>query len=480
MQAAGFFPIFANLHNRKVLLLGAGQVAERKAEALLQAGARLEVVAKRLSERFRLWQEEGLIHYLAEDFALDFLEGAFLVVLATEDSALNREVFLACEARAILCNSVDNPENCSFITSSVVDRGSFKIAISSGGKAPVLARFWHKKLEREVPLYSADLADLAGDLRPLVKSRLLDMEKRRIFWERFFEDTLLLHALSSGDMAQAKARALVLLDKEAACEKKGEVVLVGAGTGDAGLLTLHALQALHEADVVFYDALVSDAVLKRVRKDAEKVCVGKRASCHFVSQDKTNRLLIEQAKRGRRVVRLKGGDPFVFGRGGEECEALREASVPYRVIPGISAGIAAGAYAGIPLTHRDYAQSVLFVAGHSCSEENAPDWRTMALAQQTLVIYMGKMRASEIAQALLVHGRAPDTPVAVISNASLPQQEVRIGVLSELADLAEEAPMPALIVIGEVVALQKRLNWYKGALCVECEAAQFKEALFSG
>jgi uroporphyrinogen-III C-methyltransferase len=302
------------------------------------------------------------------------------------------------------------------------------------------------------------MAALAGKWRNAVKAKIKGTANRRRFWENLFDSRF--NALAAqGNLDAAEAELAAQLDGFGAA--KGEVVLVGAGPGDAGLLTLHALQAIQAADIVFHDALVSDDVLSMVRKDADKISVGKRAGSHHVQQEETNRLLVEYARQGLRVVRLKGGDPFVFGRGGEEAQVLRQENIPYRIIPGITAALGATAYAGIPLTHRDCAQSALFVTGHSKHDGHQPDWRTLALDNQTLVVYMGTLKAAETAEKLMAHGRSGDTPVAIVSNGTLPHQSVVTGRLKNLSELAENAPRPALIVIGEVVSLRDELKWFQ-------------------
>lgn len=382
----------------------------------------------------------------------------FFAVAATDDYAFNRRIFQAAEQRAKLCNTVDTADLCSFTVPAVIDRSPLKIAVSSGATAPVLARKWRQIIETLIPLHTGQMAALAGKWRNAVKAKIKGTANRRRFWENLFDSRF--NALAAqGNLDAAEAELAAQLDGFGAA--KGEVVLVGAGPGDAGLLTLHALQAIQAADVVFHDALVSDDVLSMVRKDADKISVGKRAGSHHVQQEETNRLLVEYARRGLRVVRLKGGDPFVFGRGGEEAQVLRQANIPYRIIPGITAALGATAYAGIPLTHRDCAQSALFVTGHSKHDGHQPDWRTLALSNQTLVVYMGTLKAAETAEKLMAHGRSGDTPVAIVSNGTLPHQSVVTGRLKNLSELAENAPRPALIVIGEVVSLRDELKWFQ-------------------
>ena len=453
------FPLFADLRGRAVLLVGAGHVAARKAEALLHAGARLRVVARDLSAPFQDWLAAGQMEHIGADFAPAQLDGVFLAVAATDDHALNTQVFQAAEAAGKLCNVVDSPALCSYIVPAVIDRAPLQIAISSAGTAPVLARHWRQRIETLIPAHTGKLAEIAGRCRALVK-RKLPASARRAFWEKLFAsrfDTLV--AQQRYDAAERELAAQL----DSFIPARGEVVLAGAGPGDAGLLTLHTLQAIQAADIVFYDALVSDDIRRLIRKDAEQVCVGKRAGAHQVAQAETNALLVRHAALGKRVVRLKGGDPFVFARGGEEAATLQAAGIPFRVIPGITAALGATAYAGIPLTHRDHAQSALFITGH-CRDGARMDWATLARAQQTLVIYMGTLQAAEISTELVRHGRAASTPVAVISNGTLPSQTVQTGVLRDLPSLTAHAPRPALIVIGEVVHLREQLAWFGEAL----------------
>lgn len=451
------YPIFADLNRRPVLLAGAGHIAERKAESLLQAGAQVRVVAETLNPRFEEWLRQNRIVWLGKTFQTAFLDGVFLAVAATDDHAFNREIYQAAEARGTFCNTVDTLDLCSFIVPAVIDRSPITIAVSSGGTSPVLARHWRQAIETLVPLHTGKMAAIAGAWRKRVKQKLGSMAERRRFWETLFAGRFNTLA-AQGNLAEAEAELEAQLSGRQ--PQGGEVVLVGAGPGDAGLLTLHALQAIQAADVVLYDALVSDEILAMVRKDADKISVGKRAGAHHVQQEATNRLLVELAREGRRVVRLKGGDPFVFGRGGEEAQVLAEAGIPYRIVPGVTAALGATAYAGIPLTHRDCAQSALFITGHSRHNGEEPDWRTLALSHQTLVVYMGTLKAADITAKLIEYGRSADTPVAVVSNGTLPAQSVQTGRLKDLPALAARAERPALMVIGEVVALREELRWF--------------------
>ena len=453
------YPIYTDLKGRPVLLAGAGHVAERKAESLLQAGARLRVVAQELNPQFQQWRDEGRIEWLGGDFQTAFLNDVFLAVAATDDHELNRHIYQAAEACGKFCNTVDQLDLCSFIVPAVIDRRPIQIAISSGGTSPVLARQLRQQIETLVPQHIGRMAALAGAWRQRVKAAIDSLSERRRFWETLFAsrfDTLVAQGRED-DAEQTFNEQLAGWQP-----LQGEVVLVGAGPGDAGLLTLHALQAIQAADVVLYDALVSDEIRALIRKDADKICVGKRAGLHQVQQQETNRLLVHYAQQGKRVVRLKGGDPFVFGRGGEEAQELARAGIPFRIVPGVTAALGATAYAGIPLTHRDSAQTALFITGHCRPDGHELHWQTLARGNQTLVVYMGTIKAAEIAAELIKHGRSADTPVAVISHGTLAKQNVQTGVLQDLSALAEQAERPALMVIGEVVKLRDELAWFAG------------------
>lgn len=452
-----YLPLFADVKQRVVLVVGGGEVATRKIDLLLRAGADVHVVAKSLAEPLLAKQKAGQLQWLAQEFSPEQLDKVFLVIAATDDVALNAAVSEAAQQRYRLVNVVDDQPKCSFIFPSIVDRSPLVVAISSGGQAPVLARLLREKLEALLPASLGDMARVAGEWRDRVKERLHSMRARRQFWERLFNSPF-ADQIATGQQAAAEETLRQQLDQPQ--QVLGDVALVGAGPGDAGLLTLRGLQLIQLADVVLYDHLVSPEVLELVRRDAEKICVGKRASAHSLPQGEINRLLFTLASSGKRVVRLKGGDPFIFGRGGEEVQYLAKAGIPFQIVPGITAAAGVTAYAGIPLTHRDYAQSVLFITGHCRPDGEALDWSTLARGRQTLAIYMGTVKAAEISQQLIAHGRAPDTPVAVISRGTRADQSVNIGTLVELEALAHQAPTPALLVIGEVVALHHQLAWF--------------------
>lgn len=454
-----YFPIFANLAGRPVLVVGGGAVAARKISLLLKAGAEVRVAAKHLNAELSALAAENKILWLAEEFRAEHIRTVFLIIAASSDQALNRRVFHLAESCQKPVNVVDDRDHCSFIFPSVIDRNPVQIAVSSSGSAPVLARLLRERLEALLPPSLGDMAEISGRWRDAVKGKLKSVTERRRFWEKQFNGRFA--ALVKNRQNTLAERELAgQLEQSRQNDQGGSVSLVGAGPGDAGLLTLKGLQEIQQADVVLYDALVSDGILSLVRRDAERIFVGKRARGDRTPQEDTNALMVRLAREGRRVVRLKGGDPFVFGRGGEELEVLARHHIPFSVVPGITAAVGATAYAGIPLTHRDYAQSAVFVTGHRKADAPDIEWQTLARSRQTLVIYMGTLKAALIAERLQQYGRPPDTPAAVISHGTQSTQSTAIGTLANLAELAETAPNPALIVIGEVVGLHEKLAWF--------------------
>ncbi|AML59996.1 Siroheme synthase [Serratia rubidaea] len=456
-----YLPIFADLKQRPVLVVGGGEVAARKVELLARAGAEIRIVAQSLSPELEQRRQSGGINWLGQAFAPHQLDEVFLVIAATDDAALNAQVYAEADKRRVLANVVDDQPRCSFIFPSIVDRSPLVVAVSSGGKAPVLARMLREKLEALLPASLGTMAQLAGGFRTRVKQQLSSIGARRRFWEKSLNGRFATLAANEQPQ-QAQQQLEQDLAAFAAGDEatQGEIALVGAGPGDVGLLTLRGLQVMQQADVVLYDHLVSDQILDLVRRDAERICVGKRAGAHLVIQEETNRLLVELAQQGKRVVRLKGGDPFIFGRGGEELQVAAAAGIPFQVVPGVTAAAGATAYAGIPLTHRDHAQSVTFITGHCRPDGDGLDWADLARARQTLAIYMGTMKAADISQRLIAHGREAQTPVAVISRGTRADQQVLTGTLQQLEQLAQQAPLPALLVIGEVVELHHQIAWF--------------------
>ncbi|WP_312277618.1 siroheme synthase CysG [Kosakonia cowanii] len=450
-------PIFCQLRGRACLLVGGGDVAERKARLLLDAGAQLTVNALTFIPQFTAWAAEGMLTLVEGEFSETLLDECWLAIAATDNDAVNQRVSDAAEARRIFCNVVDAPKEASFIMPSIIDRSPLMVAISSGGTSPVLARLLREKLESLLPQHLGHVAKFAGQLRSRVKRHFATMSERRRFWEKLFVNDRLAQSLANQNMVAVESITEQMLNEP--LDNRGEVVLVGAGPGDAGLLTLKGLQQIQQADVVVYDRLVSDEIMNLVRRDADRVFVGKRAGYHCVPQEEINQILLREAQSGKRVVRLKGGDPFIFGRGGEELETLCHAGIPFSVVPGITAASGCSAYSGIPLTHRDYAQSVRLVTGH-LKTGGELDWANLAAEKQTLVFYMGLNQAAAIQEQLIAHGMQADMPVALVENGTSVQQRVVSGALSQLGDLAQQVKSPSLIIVGRVVALRDKLKWF--------------------
>lgn len=453
------FPISLKLQQQPCLIVGGGHIAYRKALLLQKAGARIDVVAPDIEENLRELVSQSQGQYVAAPFSTDFpLVHYRLVIAATDQADVNRLVFEVCEARNILVNSVDDPPNCRFMVPAIVDRSPLVISIASNGTSPVLSRQIRTQLETTIPHGMGKLAAFSGQWRTRVKAKIANPDERRIFWEDLYAGPLKEQVFNDN---LAEAEHLIEQALEAWTTPKGEVYLVGAGPGDPELLTLKALRLMQQADVVIYDRLVSQPIMDLCRRDAEKVYVGKARSNHAVPQEGINALLVEYAQQGKRVCRLKGGDPFIFGRGGEEIEELFAAGVPFQVVPGITAASGCSAYAGIPLTHRDYAQSVRFLTGHL--KEGSPElpWQELVYENQTLVLYMGLVGLEKICQRLIEHGQRPNMPVALVSKGTTPDQCVIEGTLADIASqvTAYQIQAPTLTIIGEVVRLREKLQW---------------------
>lgn len=452
-----YLPLFCKLENRECLLVGGGEIAERKARLLLEAGAKLTVNALEFNEQFSCWQKQNQLVLEQGEFNAQLLDNKWLVIAATNCQQTNQAVSLAAENRRIFCNVVDSPKDASFIMPSIIDRSPIMVAVSSAGHAPVLARLLREKLESILPQHLGKLAQYAGYLRNKAKQTYKTLTERRRFWEKLFTHDRLAQAIANNDSQQVEKLTNELF--ELSLDDRGEVVLVGAGPGDAGLLTLKGLQQIQQADIIVYDRLVSDEIMNLARRDAQRIFVGKRAGYHCVPQEQINQILLEQAQKGLRVVRLKGGDPFIFGRGGEELETLFNANIPFSVVPGITAASGCSAYSGIPLTHRNYAHSVRLITGH-LKDGSHLDWQSLAAEKQTLVFYMGLSQAQNISQQLIQHGMNEQTPVAIVEEGTSTKQKVVAGLLCDLASLALQARSPSLIIVGPVVALREKLNWF--------------------
>ncbi|NIW24450.1 MAG: uroporphyrinogen-III C-methyltransferase [Gammaproteobacteria bacterium] len=453
--------LFARLENRCCAVIGGGTIAERKTRELVRAGARVTVLSPDSTKGLEQLARDSLIDWRAESFTSQSLAGYWLIVAATDDKALNARVFEAAEAAHTFCNVVDDPERCSFIMPAVVRRDPVTIAISSDGHAPVIARWVKGLIETLVPQQLGALATLAGRWRARVKSAIADIDERRRFWESVLEGPI-SDQVYSGRETVAEAALEQALERwhTSSGARTGEAYIVGAGPGSPDLLTLRGRQLLSQAEVVLYDRLVPAEILEFARRDAELISVGKQAGRPSISQAQINRLLVETVKRGKRVCRLKGGDPMIFGRGGEELEALTAAGLPFQVVPGVSAAIACAAYAGIPLTLRGVTQTVLLTTGHT---ESSTDLDLgFVPSGQTLALYMGVARYGQIAQTLLAAGNSPELPVAIVERGTLAEQRV---VTTTLADLAEAAPAleiesPALLLVGETTQLAERYGWF--------------------
>ncbi|WEJ74458.1 siroheme synthase CysG [Pseudomonas sp. PSE14] len=457
-----FLPLFHILRGRRALLVGGGDVALRKARLLSDAGAVLRVVAPEVHSELRELVEQGQGDLLLRPYASGDLQDCVLAIAATDDEALNAQVSLDANERGVPVNVVDAPALCSVIFPAIVDRSPLVVAVSSGGDAPVLARLLRAKLETWIPATYGQLAGLASRFRERVKQHLPDLQQRRKFWEEVFQGPVAERMLS-GQPNEAERLLADKLDSPQP-ESRGEVYLVGAGPGDPDLLTFRALRLMQQADVVLYDRLVAPAILELCRRDADRLYVGKRRADHAVPQDEINRQLVELALQGKRVLRLKGGDPFIFGRGGEEIDELAANGIPFQVVPGITAASGCAAYAGIPLTHRDYAQSVRFVTGHLKDGTTDLPWGDLVAPGQTLVFYMGLVGLPVICEQLVRHGRSADTPAALVQQGTTVHQRVFTGTLADLPALVAEHEVhaPTLVIVGEVVQLRDKLAWFEG------------------
>jgi uroporphyrin-III C-methyltransferase/precorrin-2 dehydrogenase/sirohydrochlorin ferrochelatase len=457
-----FLPLFLRIKDRHCVVIGGGEVAARKVALLRRAGGRVRVVSPALGPTLARLAADGEITHLARRFQPGDTSGAVLVVAGTGDAAVNRQVAAEADANGIPVNVVDSPDFGSFIVPSVIDRSPVLVAVSSGGASPVLARLIRTRLESVIPAAYGRLADLAARYRDRVKAAFSHPADRRRFWDRILQGAV-AERVFSGHLREADELMARELDAAEPSAGMGEVYLVGGGPGDPDLLTFRALRLMQQAEVVVYDRLVAKAVLDMTRRDAQRIYVGKERDNHAMRQEEINELLARLAKEGRRVVRLKGGDPFIFGRGGEEIDTLAAQGVPFQVVPGITAASGCAAYAGIPLTHRDYAQSVTFVTGHLKDGTINLNWQQLAQPGQTVVFYMGLHGLGVICERLVAHGVSPEMPAALVQQGTTPMQRVYTGTVSTLPGiLAQKRPKPpTLLIVGEVVKLQEKFAWYR-------------------
>ena len=455
------FPVFINIKDKPITVIGGGDIALRKVKLLIKAKPKITLISKTICKDLK----ELLVEYnhkiVIKSFQEKDLKNPLLIVSATNNIKVNKKISKIAHQKNILINVVDQPELCSFTMGSIVERDSLVISISSGGKAPVLVRSIREKIEALIPQSYAELVKFAGNLRSIVKKKIQSGVKRRIFWEDFFKSDYIQNFILAPEKLNLRLFNKILLGMKN--KKTGEVYLVGAGPGERDLLTIRALHLMQKCDVCIYDNLVSKDILEMVRRDADIVYAGKKQDQHTLSQDKINMLLIKFAKQGKRVLRLKGGDPFIFGRGGEEIESLMKNKIPFQVVPGITAANGIASYSGIPLTHRDHAQSCLFLTGHLKDGVINFDWPKLVVDNQTLVIYMGLLSMKELVDNLVKHGMLKKMPIAIIESGTTSKQKVVTGILSNIKLKVDKAKIksPALIIIGTVVSLRNKLNWFK-------------------
>ncbi len=458
-----FFPLFLNIRDKSCLVVGGGKIAARKIALLRNAHANVTVVAPEACKELQGMIDESQVNYIHRNFQDADIAGHHLIIAATDNATVNQHVATLAKERHVPVNVIDNPSMGSFITPSIIDRSPIQIAVSTGGASPVLARMLRTRLETLIPSSYGRLGKLVSSFRQPVKEAFPNVPQRRHFWEKILKGSVAEHVFSNQDQ-EARRLLQEALDKGKENPAfAGEVYLVGSGPGDPDLLTFRALRLMQQADVVVYDRLVSPPILEMVRRDAEHIYVGKARADHAVPQENINHLLVRLAKEGKRVLRLKGGDPFIFGRGGEEIETLIDEGVSFQVVPGITAASGCSTYSGIPLTHRDHSQAAIFVTGHLKDGSININWEMLAHANQTVVFYMGLQGIQVICDELVAHGRDITTPAALIEKGTTPEHKVYIGDLHSLPGLVKRhnVQAPTLIIVGEVVKLHEKLRWFK-------------------
>lgn len=457
-----FLPIFLNIKGETCIVVGGGDVATRKISLLLRAGGKVTVISPRISDAVAELVDDDKVTHIDRSWRDIDLKGCKLVIAATSDADVNRSVVAAANKCGTPVNVVDQPKLCSFIMPSIIDRSPVIAAVSTGGASPVLARLIRARLESLIPAGYGRLAELAAKFRDQVKQTFTNHADRRRFWDNVLQGGV-AERVFSGHMQEAEVVMQKALQEAQPDAGMGEVYLVGGGPGDPDLLTFRALRCMQKADVVVYDRLVAKSIVEMTRRDAKRIYVGKQRDDHAMPQEEINKLLARLAKEGKRVVRLKGGDPFIFGRGGEEIDTLSEEGIPFQVIPGVTAAAGCASYAGIPLTHRDYAQSVTFVTGHLKDDTMNLNWSQLSQPHQTIVFYMGLKGLPVIARELQAHGVSADMPAALVQQGTTHMQRVITGTLKTIHDIVkrEQPKPPTLIIIGEVVELHEKLSWYK-------------------
>lgn len=456
-------PLFLNIRERDCLVVGGGQVAARKITLLQKAGGKVLVISPVACEEIINSAERGEITFQQREFDDSDITSQAVIIAATDNADINQRVFDLAQKKNIPVNVVDNPQLSNFIVPSIIDRSPVQIAVSTGGASPVLSRLLRSRLESSIPSACGRLAGLVEEFRDAVKQRFTKIESRRHFWERILQGHIAEMVYAGRDDDARHALTEEIANANESETETGQVYLVGAGPGDPDLLTFRALRLMQQADVVVYDRLVSEPILNMVRHDAQRIYAGKERNNHAIQQEDINLLLIRLAKEGHRVLRLKGGDPFIFGRGGEEIEGLMEQGIPFQVVPAVTAASGCSTYSGIPLTHRDYSQACTFVTGHLKDGTCNLNWPALAQPNQTIVFYMGLQAVNVICKELIAHNMPPTTPAALIEKGTTPQQKVYIGDLDSLPELVRlnDIKAPTLIIVGHVVSLHKKLNWYK-------------------
>ena len=455
------FPVFINIKDKPVTIIGGGDIALRKVRLLIKADPKITVISKVICRELK----ELLIQHnhqgIQKSFQASDLKDPILIIAATNNIKINKQISILAQKKNILINVVDQPQLCTFTMGSIIERDSLVVSISSGGKAPVLVRSIREKIETLIPQSYSELVSFSGNLRSIVKRKIKSGIKRRIFWEQFFESDYIQNFILAPKKLNSRLFNKILLGMRK--QKTGEVYLVGAGPGERDLLTIRALHLMQKCDICIYDNLVSKDILELVRRDADLIYAGKKQDQHTLSQNKINSLLIKFAKQGKRVLRLKGGDPFIFGRGGEEIESLMKNKILFQVVPGITAANGVASYSGIPLTHRDHAQSCLFLTGHLKDGSIDFEWPKLIVKNQTLVVYMGLLSLNELVKNLLLHGMVKKMPIAIIESGTTSKQKVIIGELSNIKEKVSKLKIksPALIIIGSVIKLRSKLDWFK-------------------
>jgi len=459
-----FLPIFLDIRGRACLVVGGGGVAERKVSLLLDAGARVTIVSPELCDSLEKLKEQGVIEHYQREFDHEDLAGKALIIAATDNHGINESISAWANEHNVPVNVVDNPDLGSFIMPSIIDRSPVQIAVSTGGSSPVLARTLRSKLESMIPSAYGRLGTLMEDYREKAKQVFSSVDERRNFWERILSGPVVEMVMAGQDDRARDYLEQEFVDAQNHQQHEtGEVYLVGAGPGDPDLLTFRALRLMQQADVVVYDRLVSKQILDLVRRDAERIYVGKERSFHAVPQEDINHLLARLGKEGKKVCRLKGGDPFIFGRGGEEIDTLMQQNVAFQVVPAVTAASGAASYAGIPLTHRDYSQSVVFATGHLKDGSMNLNWEGLAQPNQTIVFYMGLQGLEVICRELIAHGMPANTPIALVQKATTPEQKVVTGILESMPQAVKNSNIkpPTPIIVGNVVKLHEKLNWFE-------------------